>query len=76
MNVLNIDELAKENFKFYRCGSPNLKNFLINNGMEYIYSYRSRETSRIIWVFVECKRLSNLLTIWSSNKPNGSDTVE
>lgn len=70
MRVLNIDELAPT-YKFYRCGSPNQKDYLIRNGIEYIYSYRSNKTGRIIWVFVESKRLSQLLAIWTENKPEG-----
>jgi len=67
VRVENIDELAPQ-FKFYRCGSPNQKTFLIENGIEYIYSYRSNKTGRVVWVFVESERLIQLLNIWSRNK--------
>lgn len=72
VKVMNLGELSQE-FKFYRCGSPNQKNFLIENGMEYIYSYKSSKTGRIIWVFIECERLTKLLNIWTINKPSGGD---
>lgn len=70
MRIENIGVLS-ENFRFYRCGSPNQKDFLINNGVEYVYSYRSNKTGRIVWVFVESEILSVLLTKWSENKPGG-----
>lgn len=73
MRVVNINELAPE-FKFYRCFSPHQKDFLIENGCEYIYSYRNNATNKIAWVFVECDRLSSLLSMWSKNKPIGGDT--
>ena len=72
MRILNINELAPE-FKFYRCGSPNLKDYLIENGIEYVYSYRSNKSNRIIWVFISCERLNNLLSLWTLNKPSGGE---
>lgn len=72
MRIMNIDELAPT-YKFYRCGSPNQKDFLIENGMEYVYSYRSNKTGRIVWVFIECDRLTQLLRVWTINKPNGGE---
>lgn len=72
MRVLNINELS-DNFKFYRCGSPNLKKYLIENDMEYIYSYKSDKTQRIVWVFIECEKLNKLLDLWSMNKPKDMD---
>lgn len=68
MRIENVGELSK-NFKFYRCGSPNQKKFLVENGMEYVYSYRSSKTDRVVWVFVECEKLDVLLNIWTMNKP-------
>ena len=68
MRVMNIEELSPS-FTFYRCGSPPLKDFLIQNGMEYVYSYRSNKSGRIVWVFVECERLRQLLDIWATNRP-------
>lgn len=75
VRVLNVFELSPD-YKFYRCGSPNQKNFLIENGMEYIYSYRSNKTGRVVWVFIECEKLSSLLSVWSMNKPKGGDGCE
>lgn len=72
MILTNIGELSPD-FKFYRCGSPKQKDYLIENGMEYIYSYRSSKTDRIVWVFVECVRLNNLLELWTMNKPKGGE---
>ena len=73
MRVLKIEELAPT-FRLYRCGSPNQKDFLIENGMEYVYSYRSNKTGRLIWVFIECERLTQLLNIWTANKPGGEES--
>lgn len=70
MIIENVGELS-EKFKFYRCGSPNQKAFLVENGIEYVYSYRSTKTDRVVWVFILTNRLQNLLELWTSNKPKG-----
>lgn len=70
MRIENVGELS-EKFKFYRCGSPNQKEFLVENGIEYVYSYRSTKTDRVVWVFILTNRLQNLLELWTSNKPKG-----
>lgn len=68
MRVMNIGELPPA-IKVYSCYSPKQKDFLIENGVEYIYSCRNNNTGRIKWVFVVCERLSGLLKIWTMNKP-------
>lgn len=70
MRIVNIFEL-EDNFKFYRCWSPKQKDFLVSNGIDYIYSYRNNSNGKIAWVFVECEKLSVLLREWSNNKPIG-----
>ena len=70
MRIEYIGELS-EKFRFYRCGSPNQKAFLTENGIEYVYSYRSTKTDRVVWVFIITDRLQGLLDIWTMNKPNG-----
>ena len=70
MRIENIGELSNK-FKFYRCGSPNQKDFIVDNGIEYVYSYRSSKTDRVVWVFILTDRLQNLLELWTINKPCG-----
>lgn len=70
MRIENIGELSNK-FKFYRCGSPNQKDFIVDNGIEYVYSYRSSKTDRVVWVFILTDRLQNLLELWTTNKPCG-----
>lgn len=75
MRVLNYGELPPS-VKLYHCYSPNQKKYLIENGMEYIYSCRNNKTGKIKWIFVECERLSILLTEWTKNNPNGGGEDE
>lgn len=73
VRVTNIDELDGK-FKFYRCWSPKQKEFIVDNGIDYIYSYRNNSNGKIAWVFVECDALSVLLKKWTENKPVGGDS--
>jgi len=76
MFIRNTPELEKNNIiKTYSCGSPNLKDFLIENEILPIYVYKHIHTKRFVWVFIECDDLSVLLKQWTSNKPikNGGD---
>ena len=68
LRVVNYEELPPS-VDLYSCYSPNLKEYLVENGVEYIYSCRNNKTDRIKWIFIESDRLSALLTIWSNNKP-------
>lgn len=70
MFIRNTPELIESNnIKTYACGSPNLKQFLENNGIMPIYRYIHNLSKRTVWIFVECDELSRLLTIWTENKP-------
>jgi hypothetical protein len=70
MLIVNTPELEANNvIKTYSCGSPNLKDFLIKNGVFPIYQYKHVHTKRFIWVFIECEDLSVLLSQWTKNKP-------
>lgn len=71
---MNYGELPPP-VKLYSCYSPKQKDYLVKNGVEYIYSCRNNKTGKIKWIFVECDRLSALLTLWTNNKPKGGDSV-
>lgn len=73
MRVMNYGELPPP-IKLYSCYSPKQKDYLLANGVEYIYSCRNNKTGKIKWIFVECERLSALLTLWTKNKPKGGDS--
>lgn len=66
MLIKNIEET---NITKYRCGSPNLCNFLEEAGIKYVYSYINKKNNRTIWVYNLTDKLSELLTQWSNNKP-------
>jgi hypothetical protein len=68
VKIVNIDELAPP-FKVFRCYSPNLKSFLVEHGVDYIYLYQDNSKNKTVWVFIECTRLSQLLVIWKENRP-------
>lgn len=70
MFIRNISDLLDNNtVKTYSCGSPNLKDFLIKNGICPIYTYKHINTKRYVWIFIECDELSLLLKEWTKNKP-------
>jgi hypothetical protein len=70
MFIINTPELQNKNIiETYSCGSPNLKDFLENNGVFSIHSYKHIKTKRNIWIFIECDELSALLSEWTKNKP-------
>ena len=48
-----------------------MKEKVIENGIEYVYSYRSSKTDRVVWVFILTDRLQKLLDVWTMNKPTG-----
>jgi len=66
MLIRNLEETTIQK---YRCGSPNLCNFLEENGIVYSYFYINKKNNRTIWVFNMCDDLSALLSKWSENKP-------
>jgi hypothetical protein len=67
MKIVNIQEIVDKD-TIYHCGSPNLNNFLIENGLDYISSYTLNRNKKEIWLYIKSDRLSELLTIWSKNK--------
>lgn len=62
----NIEE---NRVKYYQCYSPNLRDFLENNG---VYPskppFRNVVNGKLCWIFDKNDRLSELLTDWSANK--------
>jgi len=71
MFIRNAPELIEStNIKTYACGSPNLKQFLEDNGVMPIYRYIHNLSQKTVWIYVQCNDLSKLLTEWSKNKPS------
>lgn len=67
LKIINIKEIISED-DLYNCGSPNLRKFLEENGLDYISDYKLKRNNKTIWQFLKCDELSKLLTIWSNNK--------
>lgn len=71
MFIRNAPELIDNKIiQTYYCGSPKLKDFLVNNGISPIYHFKHDRSQRQIWVFLQCDDLSKLLTEWTNNRPS------
>ena len=66
--IVNAAELAPV-MHVYRCYSPNQKTFLVENGCDYIYKYKNNQNGKTVWVFLVHERLSQLLKLWTENRP-------
>lgn len=67
MLIKNVNDLSP-NVKVYNCFSPNLKQFLVLNGIFPIHQYK-HENGKTVWIFIECKQLLEFLTVWTENNP-------
>lgn len=67
MKIVNIEEVVKKEDLFH-CGSPNLQKFLEKNGLDYISSYKLNRNKKVIWLYLKCDKLSELLLKWTNNK--------
>lgn len=56
--------------KLYTCKSPNLMNFLKNEGHDYFWSDIDESDGKRYWSFVKSPLLQKSLDAWSSNNPN------
>lgn len=75
MKIVNIEEVVKEEDLFH-CGSPNLQKFLEKNGLDYISSYKLNRNKKVIWLYLKCDKLSELLSKWTNNKKaKGGETI-
>ena len=54
--------------KYFSCYSPNLKDYLIRNGFEFIYSFTHTRENKVCWVFNKTEELSVYLEQWTKNK--------
>lgn len=54
--------------RLYCCYSPNLKKFLLDNGVKYDLCCKNINTDKTCWVYIKDFRLDKLLTEWTSNK--------
>ena len=55
--------------KIFHCYSPNLREFLENNGMETcIKPFRNSKTNKICWCFEKTPELNILLKEWTDSR--------
>ena len=57
-----------EKDKYFSCYSPNLKEYLINNGFEVKYQFVNVHNDKTCWVFDRNDTISIYLTQWAKNK--------
>lgn len=57
------------NVHFYRCFSLNQMRWLKACGQSYLYTKQHKDTGRTYFVYQETEELSELLTMWTNNKP-------
>lgn len=53
----------------YKCFSNNLKEFLMQEGNEYITIAIDPKTNKTFWMFIKDDRLDSSLTKWTERKP-------
>ena len=56
------------NQKYFYCYSYPLKEFFMNNGLEYITVANNKSTGKQYWLFEGCEKLNTLLNKWRANK--------
>lgn len=73
MKIVNCKDIEeKDGVKLYYAGSQRLSHKIISSGINPINTYINRKNGKIINVFVHCKELDEILTIWTNNKPKVS----
>ncbi|MEE1072502.1 MAG: hypothetical protein U0L26_08970 [Cellulosilyticum sp.] len=60
--------MKKQKIKTFRCYSYPLKNFLLENGLEYLDVGKDHKTDKTYWIFVDDEDLTNKLKEWSNRK--------
>lgn len=54
--------------EYFSCYSPNLKDYLVDNGFEIEQQFVNIHTEKTCWVFKRTDKLSVYLVQWSKNK--------
>lgn len=54
--------------KYFYCYSRPLKDFLVENGVQFIMHSIHDKTGKKFWVFISSKQLNGLLDKWRLNK--------
>lgn len=53
---------------YFYCYSANLAKFFCENGLAYICSDVHKKTNKQFWVFKSSETITELLSVWRSNK--------
>lgn len=54
--------------EYFSCYSPNLKEYLVNNGFDVIASFVHIKNNKTCWVFKRVDGLSVYLEQWTKNR--------
>lgn len=66
-----------EGVKLYKCGSINQWKVLEALGIDYIDSFISKKTKKVVRVYIWTDEITNFLVEWGKNKPKskGDDVI-
>lgn len=62
-----------EGVKLYKCGSINQWKALEALGIDYIDSFISKKTKKVVRVYIWTDEITNFLVEWGKNKPKSKD---